>query len=504
VSTTARERPAVAAPQGSLGREAARTAFALGLLGALGAFLARSSNPVGLPVSARLVDTRRSTGAVLDLCGPPATDGRPVVVDMLYSADKQGWIEYAANRFARRCPNIQLKLTARGDIEAADAMLAGEPPPSVWAPADNLVVRYLEAHWKKEPLEPLRRGDAAVSLVRSPLVILIWEDRLRVFEAIERSSPGDLGPWASIACALVPRDPDVTKVVEEDMIPGRWSDWYDPLTPPAPAGLRGKKPVQRKPDYEAPFPTAAERRGWGRVKFVHPSPARSPAGLEALYLMAYDYLLPPRERSEPAAAPSPPPGAGKKVGSEHLHDAFAGALAERGPAFGRWLRRCEGGIEGAPESEALLTSEMFDVGPSRYDAITTFEHLVFPILTEVNDHPSAMKAVRVYYPETTVVSHHPVLFFGPETPANQVQRGYARKWIDFLQSKEMQERAIDDGFRPGNPETSIRDHDVDATPFLHLRRLGISIDAGSIEPPELDGNAIHALVDAWEDATGSN
>ena len=48
---------------------------------------------------------------------------------------------------------------------------------------------------------------------------------------------------------------------------------------------------------DEPFPTAEEIAKWGRVKIGHAPPTQDNAGLAALYLMAFDYVLAPKQRT---------------------------------------------------------------------------------------------------------------------------------------------------------------------------------------------------------------
>jgi hypothetical protein len=491
-------------------------AAVLCFLGAGGYYLWRGGS-VGVEVAdpPPLVDVRGLTDTNRAVCGTPTADGSPVIVSMLYSQDKRAWVEDAAERFSHRCPNIQIKLTPTGDIEAADAILNGELDATLWAPADDLVLRYLDELWKERSGEVLFDLEDQLSLARSPLVVLAWEDRLRVLEAMPDSRRNGEGVWMEVLCALVPRDPGTTEIAIEDMVPGNWIDLYGERTPPPPppirrAGAATKKAAPRKAAYQQAFPTQEELKRWGRVKFVHTAPRRSASGLEALYLMAYDYALPPGERIAPEGDDTDrrsSAASGKEGGirgGERFREAFEQAFNERKELMRRWLRRCEAGLESPPRSAALLTDAFFDVGSSRYDGVVTYEHLTFEILRQIDEHSKELRNVRVLYPQPTIVNQHPVVLLRPDDEARGDQLVAARKWIDFLRSKEMQLKAIEYGFRPSIQEVSIDTFDQDTNPFLHLRRYGVDFEQVIEEPPRLSGHVIHELIDIWEDATGRN
>jgi hypothetical protein len=465
-------------------------------------------------------------------CGPLPTNGRPVVVEMLYSEEKQGWIEYAADLFARRCPHIQIKLQAMSDIAGAEAILSGEATPTIWSPSDDIIVAYLADRWRARSQAPLFAPDEPVSLVRSPLVLLLWNDRLRVSSAIQERTAASAGPWSQLMCAGIPRDPPVDTVALEDRIPGTWSAWYDevvlaptrqatraaqqaretqareakvrrpraePASPPEPSS-------EPKLEYEAPFPSLATIASWGHVEVGHSSPTHSAAGLEAVYLMAYDILLPPNARPTIDIITSDGFGEGPVHSSAHLTDAFLAALVAEEEPLRRWLARCEGGLEGDPHSAQLLTETMFHVGGERYDGVATYEHLVFPILRRLEGNTAVMSNVTVVYPPVTFVNQHPALLLADATddPADGPSLIAARLWLAFLREPAIQLRAIELGFRPADPAVKIREHHVGANPFLRFRRYGVQFNNPLVEPPRLGGEQINLLLELWRDATGRN
>ncbi|WP_170320029.1 substrate-binding domain-containing protein [Polyangium spumosum] len=486
--------------------------IATGLLALFTAFFVRGGRFVpDLPKPSRLVDMKIATEASSEMCGSAPHDGHPVLVEMLYSNDKQAWIDEAATRFAKLCPKIQIKAVASGGIEGADSILKGDVRPTIWSPADDLVLRYLDGRWNESHGRSLFDITKQTSLARSPLVILIWEDRLEVLEDILEKNKNGEGLWVDAMCPGVPRDPqDLEEMALEHMVPGTWSDWYGSVVPaalpeqPTPAARRVDKKSKRA--YIAPFPTAEEMRRWGRAKFVHSSPTRSAEGLEALYLMAYDYALPPNDR--PAAlkerikdALGQPSKEGVVVRGDLAEADFARSFQERREPFQRWLKRCEAGVPPPPPSASLLTDAIFDLGASRYDAVVTPEQLVFTIFQQLDTHADVMAELRVVYPQPTLVNEHPVVIVD-DGQITAEQRTAAEKWISFLRGPEMQKLAVKRGLRPANPELKLRSIEDSDNPFFKFRRYGVEIDAPFVEAPRLDGKFVAELVRAWRDATG--
>jgi len=444
-----------------------------------------------LRVESRVIDVKDVSGESLETCGPPPADLHPVVVDMVYSEDKKKWIDVAADRFSKLCHYIQVKTRAMPDIDSADAILAREVKPTLWSPAGRLIVRYLDYRWKQRTGKSPFPSAEHQSLAKSPLVGLLWEDRRRVIERLYMTRPMREGPWFEYACANVPRDPkNLESMAHDDLVPGTWLDVYNPAKlPKEPPPAPGKKDAALT--YEKVFPTLAQIRQWGRVKFVHTSPTRAASGLEALYMMAYDYALPPSARRE---------GISEAEGAAE----FTRLLGEKREAFGRWLRRCEGGL-GPPEiSTELLTSNMFHVGASRYDAVVTYEHLIFSVFEQIDDNATVMSEMRVLYPRPTVVNDHPAALFDPEGRLSADEREAARRWIAYLRSPEIQQLAVGMGLRPVIPEVSVREFDDPNNPFLHFRRYGVQVEDDFVEPPMVDGKVVQDMIRTWEDATGRN
>lgn len=491
--------------------EAFRTLVAVASLGAVLYGLWYGFNrPGAIGRSPSLIHVDLTSKSISETCVPPSSDGRPVLIEMLYSDDKRAWMNDAADRFARLCPTIGIRLKAMGDIESADAILAGDEKPALWSPADEFVVRYLEASAKDKGRE-VHIGEQ-ISIARSPLIVLTWQDQERVLEEITTAATGVEGPWAAMVCAQVPRDPDLSNVELQDMVPGRWIDWYKASSP---RSLKKKPtPAPRKAPKAAPGDVASisleQLESWGRVKFTHSSPRRSAAGLETLYMMAYDYAFPPNERAAalmagPApAVPADPRTQGTSEGSERLRDEFQRRLSERKGALQRWLRRCEAGLDDSPRSAEHLTASMYTHGSAEYDFVATYEQLVFSQLKKSDQNESSMAEMRVIYPQLTIINRHPVVSLLPEGPEHDAARLASKRWIDFLRSDDTQKLAIEHGFRPATDAVKISDHRVEANPFLRTQPYGVSFDKPLTEPPRLDGNAIRDIITLWEDATGDH
>ncbi|HRI70930.1 MAG TPA: substrate-binding domain-containing protein [Polyangium sp.] len=510
----------------SAAREFASMAIVVGVLATLGYAFIRDQLAMHHAETPLIVDVRTTTAEKEALCGPNTRDGRPTPISMMYSDDKQRWIEDAAQIFSKLCPNIQVKLNAVEDVASADAILSGSEKPTLWAPADDLIVQYLAARWKKERPndQPLFKPEEQTSIAASPLVLLIWRDRAQVTQRIFAARKATRGPWVDVNCAQVPIDADLEGVLLSDMVPGTWIDWYNPLLvpppPPETAAQKAKRAREKEKKeevvvaedprafYSAQFPSVEKIRSWGHVKVVHTPPTRSAAGLESIYLMAYDYLLPYERRPDEVrkyqqTMRSDPAQRGRVLRLDMLQKDFSDQLQQQQERFLKWLRRCEAGLDPAPRSVRLLTDSFFHVGSSRYDAIVTYEHLAFDLFRQIDEFGRSIAAMELVYPSPTLMNQHPVVILDAGNLSVEEIRA-ANKWIAYLRSTDVQKKAVDMGFRPVASNVSIREHDSVDNPFLKYRRYGIDFESPVIEPPRLDSSSIAALVRIWQDATGRN
>jgi ABC-type Fe3+ transport system substrate-binding protein len=151
-----------------------------------------------------------------------------------YGTEKERWLRWAVEAFAKIEPTVHIDLVAKGSLEGAQALLAGEQM-HVWAPASSLYTATFAADWQvKHGTPPFARTE---TLALTPMVCVWWAER---FAALKQ-------PPQTFR--------DIARLIAE---PTGW------------AGLAGK------PE-------------WGFLKFGHAHPNQSNSGLMALVLMAHDY-----------------------------------------------------------------------------------------------------------------------------------------------------------------------------------------------------------------------
>ncbi|HTE55268.1 MAG TPA: substrate-binding domain-containing protein, partial [Kofleriaceae bacterium] len=174
----------------------------------------------------------------------PAPDGPVTEIGFLYSTEKKEWLEAAVAEFQAKNPAIKVSLRGMGSIDAAGAILDGKEKPVLWSPADSMVLAMLRDDWETRNGSPLFAAeggeDEPQSLVLTPLVFVVWQDRA---EALLRASGGSI-TWEAIH-----------KLVTSNQ------GW----------------------------PAVGGKAAWGFVKLGHTDPTRSNSGLQTLLLMTYDY-----------------------------------------------------------------------------------------------------------------------------------------------------------------------------------------------------------------------
>lgn len=173
-------------------------------------------------------------------------------ITVVYSTEKKDWIETVTQDFAKQHPEIKVTLVGKGSIEAAQAILDGQLTPTVWSPADDMVMNLLVSDWQTKnhaDIVATSGADAAQPLLLTPLVFVAWEDRAN---ALLKASGGTI-TWKAISKAVTS--------------PQGWLA----------VGGQGR---------------------WGFVKLGHTDPTKSNSGLEALYLMSLEYFGKPKLQVE--------------------------------------------------------------------------------------------------------------------------------------------------------------------------------------------------------------
>jgi serine/threonine-protein kinase len=187
---------------------------------------------------------------------------------------------------------------------------------------------------------------------------------------------------------------------------------------------------------------------WGHFKFSHTHPLKSNSGMLALVMMAYERTGKERELV-----------VGDVMGSE----------------FQDWLREFErslarpGGSGGLSNSTGNQMREMVLRGPSQFDCLLLYENLAIDYLAEARDRWGEL---QVIYPEPSMWNENP--YYILDVPwSNEARRAAAEAFLSYLMSGPIQQRALDHGFRPGDPSVAVRSA---GSPLVRNEASGLRLD----------------------------
>ena len=201
---------------------------------------------------------------------------------------------------------------------------------------------------------------------------------------------------------------------------------------------------------------------WGRFKFAHTHPNQSNSGLMTLVLLAYECQ-------------------GKTSGLT-VADVMSTEFQER-------LLHFESGVIAFPNSTGNLMKDMVLRGPTSYDALMVYESVAIDFLETAEGR---WDQLQVVYPKVNLWSDNPYCILN--TPwATPAHRKAAGAFLKFLLSEPIQAKAMQHGFRPGNPAVAIRGAQ---SPFVKHEKQGLRIELPAIaEVPSPD--VLENLQQSW-------
>jgi Ca-activated chloride channel family protein len=120
---------------------------------------------------------------MLASCNLPGTQAKTVTLNVLYSSEKEAWIEDVVKDFNSRNITaggdpITVKATPTGSGQSMQDILSGATQPDVWSPAGGVWFTLLNAQWQAKHGGQQLIGTGATdtpSLVTSPVVIAMWK-----------------------------------------------------------------------------------------------------------------------------------------------------------------------------------------------------------------------------------------------------------------------------------------------------------------------------------------
>jgi ABC-type sulfate transport system substrate-binding protein len=122
-----------------------------------------------------------------------------------------------------------------------------------------------------------------------------------------------------------------------------------------------------------------------------------------------------------------------------------------------------------------------------YEA-TAIEHIENAVARYGQEHGG----LRIFYPPATSLSDHPFCVLQAEWVTPEKARA-AQAFLDFITTPEIQELALQYGFRPVDPDIPL---DQSGSPFPRYRDNGVRLDL----PPEVTvppGNVLNTMLDFW-------
>jgi ABC-type Fe3+ transport system substrate-binding protein len=202
---------------------------------------------------------------------------------------------------------------------------------------------------------------------------------------------------------------------------------------------------------------------WGYIKFGHTNPLKSNSGFQTLLLMTYNYF-------------------GRN------NDLTAADILSN-PDYQQWLTEFEGSISRFGDSTGTYMQEIVAYGPSLYDIVAVYESTA---IEHAENAVGRYGELKVYYPPATHLSDHPFCVLQADWVTPEKARA-AQAFTEFLTSSEMQELALEHGFRPVDPAIPLDGPD---SPFQRYATNGLQMDLPpQVEVPE--GNVLNTLLDFW-------
>lgn len=275
--------------------------------------------------------TRGTSGAA-----PNAASGT-VTVDLAYSTEKKSWLIPATRAFnaanqklSGSSQVIQVRLNDMGSFDSVEQILRGQLKPAAWSPASTLEVNRLTHLWRGTPLVSSTDQFQPRSLVKSPLVLAIWQERAQRLLQFYNVKTLD---WDTLAQAL------------------RAQSW---------AQVGGQA-------------------NWGPVKFGQTLPTQSNSGLLTITLLAYHYYQENRTLSVPQV---------QDGAYWNYLNGFEAAVSAFGHSSGTYLAN-DAIAAGPPQADVIATYENLVL--TLQDQAQRQQHqpllINYPALNLLSDHP---------------------------------------------------------------------------------------------------------------------
>lgn len=205
---------------------------------------------------------------------------------------------------------------------------------------------------------------------------------------------------------------------------------------------------------------------WGFIKFGQTNPLKSNSGFQTFLLMTYGYF----DRTN-------------GLSNDYILD----------PDYQNWYREFGRNVTKFGDSTGTFMEEIVAYGPSRYDIVAVYEATAIEhVENAVARYGSGYGSLQIYYPPATSLSDHPFCVLKADWVALEEARA-AQMFLDFLTSREMQELALQHGFRPVDDGISL---ERPGSPFPRYAANGVQLDlTAQVEVPP--GNVLNTMLELW-------
>ena len=357
--------------------------------------------------------------------------------------------------------------------------LSDKPENDTAAPADNVTeigVAYgtEKRHWLNWAVEEFARTEEGKTIrvklipmgsLESAHAIVDGDERIHVWApASKLYRETFLREWeAKHRDNLEYRDSPIAKgeaLALTPMVIVMWKNRYDAFLTKAPEV--SMRMIYYAMTTRTGWRIIADRPEWGHFKFGHTHPNQSNSGLVTLIALAYDF-------------------------NEKTSGLTVGNIMS--PEFQSYLIQFERGVSGLSNSTGNLMREMIFKGPQSFDALMVYESVAIDFLKKAEGRWGKL---HVAYPKYNLWNDNPYYILNTPWTTLKTQRA-ADIFLQFLMSEPIQLRALDHGFRPGNPSVPVRGPD---SPFVRYADCGLSIEIPAVcEPPSPE--VIENLQQSW-------
>lgn len=193
---------------------------------------------------------------------------------------------------------------------------------------------------------------------------------------------------------------------------------------------------------------------WGFMNFSHTDAIKSNSGIQFIQLLIYDYYSSQNQKKK----------------SLEVKDIADNKLME-------YLEKFEKNSSTKEEGTGKFIQDFVLYGPSRCDLGAVYEYYA---LSNIQNAQGKWGNLKIIYPNPTIWSNKPFVILGGKSSKEQIAA--SREFMKYLLSKEVQETAMKNGYRPGNSE--ITDMGIMENKFA---KFGYKKDISqAVPPPSID------------------